>query len=218
MGTALGAIGMLGFAGFFIWFLILLIARKSTGPAKTGMTVSAILLFVGLLTYVVVEHEPTKQEPDSTSQSNSKQDISSLLDTSNDNVNKDEGEPDRSEDVTKPGPCTLPSGFEITLFYSSVRNDVTGNWRLSAGASSIPISDCALEYYDTMFTSDDEIHAVWNATLGTMASIKAMSGLLFIDTFEYVKGEEHDAKLLFSGMLLDSLILNIETGEPFESE
>ena len=69
-----------------------------------------------------------------------------------------------------------------------------------------------------MFTSDDEIHAVWNATLGTMASIKAMSGLLFIDTFEYVKGEEHDAKLLFSGMLLDSLILNIETGEPFESE
>ena len=67
-----------------------------------------------------------------------------------------------------------------------------------------------------MFRSDEEIHAVWNATLGTMTSIKAMSGLLFIDTFEYVDGEEHDAKLLFSGMLLDSQIIDIETGKPFE--
>ena len=49
-----------------------------------------------------------------------------------------------------------------------------------------------------------------------MTSIKAMSGLLFIDTFEYVDGEEHDAKLLFSGMLLDSQIIDIETGKPFE--
>lgn len=209
---------MLGFAGCFIWFIILLIARKSTEPAKTGMIICATLLFVGLLTYVVVEHEPTKKEADSTSQSGNKPDSSSTFDTSKDNVNVDESESDISEDVTKPGPCTLPGGFEITLFYSSVRNDVTGNWRLSAGASSIPISECALEYYDAMFTSDDEIHAVWNSTLGTMTSIKVMSGLLFIDTFEYVKGEEHNAKLLFSGMLLNSLILNIETGEPFESE
>lgn len=53
MGTALGAIGMLGFAGCFIWFLILLIARKSTGIAKNGMMVCVILFFAGLLTYVV---------------------------------------------------------------------------------------------------------------------------------------------------------------------
>ena len=56
MGTALGAIGMLGFAGCFIWFIILLIARKSTEPAKTGMIVCAILFFVGMLTYIVVDY------------------------------------------------------------------------------------------------------------------------------------------------------------------
>ena len=34
-----------------------------------------------------------------------------------------------------------------------------------------------------------------------------MSGLLFVDTYEYVDGEEHDAKIMFSGTLLDSKIL-----------
>lgn len=67
-----------------------------------------------------------------------------------------------------------------------------------------------------MFVSDDEIHGVWNATLGTMTCIKVMSGLLFVDTYEYVDGEEHDANLMFSGMLLDSKIIDKETGEPFE--
>ena len=116
---------------------------------------------------------------------------------------------------TGPGACTLLSGFEISLFYKTVRNDVTGKWRLSASSSSMPVSDCAVEYYKKMFVSDDEIHGVWNATLGTMTCIKVMSGLLFVDTYEYVDGEEHDANLMFSGMLLDSKIIDKETGEPF---
>ena len=49
-----------------------------------------------------------------------------------------------------------------------------------------------------------------------MTCIKVMSGLLFVDTYEYVDGEEHDANLMFSGMLLDSKIIDKETGEPFE--
>lgn len=115
-----------------------------------------------------------------------------------------------------PGPCTLSSGFEISLFYKTVRNDVTGKWRLSASSSSVPVSDCAFEYYTTMFLSDDEIHGIWNATLGTMTCIKVMSGMLFVDTYEYVDGEEHDANLMFTGMLLDSKIISKETGEPLE--
>lgn len=213
MGTALGAIGMVGFVGCLIWFIVLLIARKSTSTAKTGLIICAVLFFVGMLTYMVVDHEPKPKEASNSSQSSGQEDIASTSDAPNDT---DQSEPDKTEEADKPGPCTLPGGFEITLFYNSVRNDVTGNWRLSAGASSIPISDCALDYYNIMFRSDEEIHAVWNATLGTMTSIKAMSGLLFIDTFEYVDGEEHDAKLLFSGMLLDSQIIDIEAGKPFE--
>lgn len=111
------------------------------------------------------------------------------------------------------GRYTLPSGMELN-FSDTVRKDVTGNWRISTTSSSTPVSDCALEYYETLFSSDDEIHAVWNATLGTTTSISASGGLLFVDTHEYVDGEEHDADLLFSGDLLDSQIISIETGEP----
>lgn len=45
-----------------------------------------------------------------------------------------------------------------------------------------------------------------------------MSGLLFVDTYEYVDGEEHDAKIMFSGTLLDSKILYADTGEPFDAD
>ncbi len=112
----------------------------------------------------------------------------------------------------KSGRYALPSGMELN-FSDTVRKDVTGNWRISTTSSGTPVSDCALEYYETLFSSDDEIHAVWNATLGTTTSISASGGLLFVDTHEYVDGEEHDADLLFSGSLLDSQIINIETGE-----
>lgn len=110
---------------------------------------------------------------------------------------------------------TLPSGLEL-LFSNSVRNDVTGRWRLSSTSSSMVPADYAMEYYNTMFSSDDEIHGIWNATLNTTTCIKAMSGLLFVDTYEYVDGEEHDANLLFSGTLLDSKLINLSTGEVLE--
>lgn len=104
------------------------------------------------------------------------------------------------------------------LFFSSVRNDVTENWRLSETSSSLVPADYALEYYQETFSSDEEIHGIWNATLVTMTWIKMMSGLLFVDTYEYVDGEEHDAKIMFSGTLLDSKILYADTGEPFDAD
>lgn len=123
--------------------------------------------------------------------------------------------PVEGDDPIKSGRYTLPSGFNIN-FSSSVRNDVTGNWRLSTTSDSSVPAEYAVEYYETMFSSDDEIHAIWNATLGTTTRISVMGGMLFVDTLEYVDGEEHDAKLLFSGDLLDSKIIVIETGELLE--
>lgn len=115
----------------------------------------------------------------------------------------------------KDGMYTLPSGLEVN-FSTSVRNDKTGNWRISTTSDSTPILDCAVEYYGTLFSSDDEVHAVWNTTLGTMTRITVGGNLLFVDTFEYVKGEEHDADLLFTGESLNSEIIDLETGEPLE--
>lgn len=53
MGIAIGAIGMVGFAGCLVWFLILLILKKSKEPAKIGLIVCVVLFFVGILTDVV---------------------------------------------------------------------------------------------------------------------------------------------------------------------
>lgn len=115
------------------------------------------------------------------------------------------------------GTYTLPCGMEFQ-FWDEVRNDVTGRWRRAATSDSFVPADCALEYYEMMHYYTGEIHSVWNATLQTTTSISASGGLLFVDTYEYVKGEEHDAKIMFSGKLLDSRIISIETGEPIELE
>lgn len=122
-----------------------------------------------------------------------------------------------SQSTTKePERYTLPdSGLEIN-FQTSVRNDVTGNWRLATTSDSIVPAECAVEYYKTMFSSDDEIHGIWNATLGTMTSISVGSGMLFVDTYEYVNGEEHDAKLMFSGNKLMSEVFDLSTGQPLD--
>ena len=122
-----------------------------------------------------------------------------------------------SQSTTKePGRYTLPdSGLEIN-FQTSVRNDVTGNWRLATTSDSIVPAECAVEYYKTMFSSDDEIHGIWNATLGNMTSISVGSGMLFVDTYEYVNGEEHDAKLMFSGNKLMSEVFDLSTGQPLD--
>jgi len=124
-----------------------------------------------------------------------------------------------SEDNEKieSGTYTLPCGMKIQ-FFDSVRNDVTGNWRRSATSDSFVPSDYALEYYNEMFSSDDEIHSIWNATLKTTTSISVSGNLLFVDTYEYVEGEEHDAKIMFTGTKLDSRIVDKESGEPLKSD
>lgn len=99
-------------------------------------------------------------------------------------------------------------------FSDNVRNDVTGNWRISLIASSKDPTEYALDYYNTLFSSDDEIHAVVNFTLNTTTKISVLyEGMLDVTVLEYVDGEEHDANLLFSGNLLKEYWINTETGE-----
>lgn len=111
---------------------------------------------------------------------------------------------------------TLPSGLAFT-FSETVPNDSTGTYRLAVTASDTAPADCAQEYYETMFTSDDEVHAIWDTKLNTMTCLKVSSGMLFADTHSYVDGEEKDASLLFSGGILDSKLINLSTGETLES-
>ena len=70
-----------------------------------------------------------------------------------------------------------------------------------------------LDYYKEYFKSDDEIHAIVNFNYKTTTKISVMGNLLDVSVYEYVDKEEHDAKLLFSGMLLKEYHVNKDTGE-----
>ena len=101
---------------------------------------------------------------------------------------------------------------DINFVISKVRNDSTGNWKVSTIAESIDIQDYALDYYKKYFESDKEIHAIVNFNYNTTTKISVAGNLLDVTIHEYVDKEEHDAKLLFSGMVLKEYHVNMETG------
>lgn len=102
-------------------------------------------------------------------------------------------------------------GIKFTV--SDVRNDVTGNWRISTIAENIDMSEYALDYYKQYFTDDSEIHFIVNFNYSTTTKIMVMGGDLDVTVQEYVSKEEHDAKLLGSGTVLAEYFVNKETGE-----
>lgn len=102
---------------------------------------------------------------------------------------------------------------DISFVVTNVPNDVTGNWRIASIAENIEMQDYALDYYKEYLKSDDEIHAIVNFNYKTTTKISVMGNLLDVSVYEYVDKEEHDAKLLFSGMLLKEYHVNKDTGE-----
>jgi hypothetical protein len=98
-------------------------------------------------------------------------------------------------------------------FYSEVRNDVTGNWRCAVCYTSKTFDEYAVEYYNTYFNDDSELHFVVNLGLKTTSVVRYISGQLNVNTYEYVDGEEHDAKLLASGQFYNQYYIDLETGE-----
>ena len=104
---------------------------------------------------------------------------------------------------------------DINVFFSdSVRDDVTKNWRLSKVSTEKDIAEYALNYYNTFFSSDNEIHAIVNFSNKTTNRItKILSNKIQVTTFQYIKNEEHSAKELFGGKILIDRIINTETGE-----
>lgn len=101
----------------------------------------------------------------------------------------------------------------IDFVVSDVRNDVTGKWRKCLIAENVEPKDYALDYYKENFKSDDEIHAIVNFNYKTTTKLSVMDNLLVVTIYEYVDKEEHDAKLLFSGTLLDEFFIDIDSGE-----
>ena len=118
-----------------------------------------------------------------------------------------------SSDPKKEVQTALKNDISLTWLTSNVKNDTTGNWRVSECLTSKQPQEYAKQYYDAYFESDDEVHAVINFALNTTNRFTVQSDGLYVDTFDYVQGEEHDANSLFTGSLLHSYQLNKETGD-----
>lgn len=102
---------------------------------------------------------------------------------------------------------------DATFRADKVRNDSTGNWRISVIANNIDMLKYALSYYKWKFLDDDEIHAIVNFNYNTTTKISVMGNMLDVTVHEYVDGEEHDANLLFGGMLLNEYFVYLDNGD-----
>ncbi len=116
---------------------------------------------------------------------------------------------DNSSDSIK-GKSSKIANIDFTI--NTVNNDATGNWRIAKIADNVSMETIALDYYKNLFGSDKEIHAIVNFTNRTTTKISVLGNLLDVSVYQYVDKEEHDAKLLFSGMLLKEYHINIDNG------
>ena len=124
-----------------------------------------------------------------------------------------EAVPQREEAIGKSDKSIADFPEKITL--SSMRNDATGNWKLARIATSETIEEYTISYYDEYFEKQgsNEVHWIVNFTNHTTTSIKNLSGILFIDVFEYVDGDEHDAHAIGDGMKLTSYMVYTDNGD-----
>lgn len=217
MGAILGAIGMLGVPICLVWLIVSFIRYDSKKPPLIGILASVVLFFGGAMMMDTSDSKtppPEDAKPLETEEEAPSRERPLSDDESGQEPTEEPGEEDAGPLQT--GEYTLSNGVKLH-FYDSVLEDVTGLWRRSGTRSNVPPSEFAIEYYRTMFSSDEEIHAVWNTSLNTTTRISVSSNCLFVDTYKYVKNEERDAKALFSGELLDSLVIDLDTGKPLES-
>lgn len=147
----------------------------------------------------------TQQQPNTESADTTKDEDTAQAAVSEDTSEQKEDAAADAEDQT-----SAIDGIKFTV--SDVRNDKTGNWRISLIAENIEMQNCALDYYKHYFKDDKEIHAIVNFNYNTTTKISVVGNKLDVSVFEYVRKEEHDANLLFSGQLLKEYLVDKETG------
>lgn len=105
------------------------------------------------------------------------------------------------------------SALGKNIVVMDVRNDTTGNWRYITLSETTDFLEYALSYYNTYFENDNEIHAIVNFTNKTTTKISVYGDELNITVYEYVDGEEHDAKLMYSGAVYSEYRVYKDNGD-----
>lgn len=201
---------------------------KTQKPKKSKKITHAIILFVvvaciyGILSpsdsdkdteqeteTVITEAEKSKDEVKTTEESTT---VAEPQETTEESTTAAEPQETTEKDKTvKEGSYDI-DGMDIG-FSNSVRNDTTGRWRMAKVTGNKSTEEYALDYYKELFSNDNEVHAVVNFTLNTTSCITCVGGKVHVAIYEYVDGEEHDAKKLFGGTKYAEYNIDIETGE-----
>jgi len=104
--------------------------------------------------------------------------------------------------------------FDADFSVSKMREDTTGNFRKSEIADiSFEPEKYALSYYKNYFKRDDEVHYIVNFSTGTTTCITCPFGFLEIIVTEYVEGEQHSAKTIGGGTLLEQYWVYPDNGD-----
>ena len=124
-----------------------------------------------------------------------------------------------SEEITTAQETTTSAPADFA-FMGKVKNDVTGNWRWAKVSTDLEPLDYAIYYYKTYFNSNNEIHAIINSYSNTTIRVRYLSGLDMLDIgiLNHIENEENDAKVLFSGDLIEQYQINLTTGEKIQEE
>ena len=101
---------------------------------------------------------------------------------------------------------------------TDVRNDVTESWKKVLTSKPFKIEEYALSYGEKYIKEDDGIHVMFNFANNTTTVLLDTDADLFVDIYEYVSKEEHDAKNIPSGMLLGSFIVHKDNGDIEQTE
>lgn len=106
------------------------------------------------------------------------------------------------------------SASDLNISYSKTfNNDVTGNWRLATfSKTGIDINEYLKSYTEKYYQDDKEVHIVINFGNNTTTVINKYGELLMVTTYEYKKGDEHDAKACPGGMSLGSAQIHLDNG------
>lgn len=99
------------------------------------------------------------------------------------------------------------------LFHEKMQGDTTGNWRLSEIAEDIDIEKHAVDYYNTYFKKDNEVHIVLNYTRNTTTCITCFGTYLDVHIYDLVKNDDKNAKTSLGGTPLADYHVNIKTGK-----
>ena len=103
---------------------------------------------------------------------------------------------------------SLKSHFSV----SPVKDDTTGNLRVSTISEDINMTEYAKSYYETYFSNNEEIHVITNPRTNTTTKINCSGNVLNITILEYT-GQEPDAKNIFAGRPISFYILYLDNGD-----